>query len=261
MVLLTDDGYHSLSIATLGDFDATRQAWVTGQPYSVGVLLSGSNTSTWTAHQSSDLAFKLKCAVFSAKSRVVDAGNFVLTNVTDLVVFAGVDIPASDTSIIVRLTRADGTIYRVLPGQPIRFDTRVSESVNVKFELTGTEIHSPVLYPFVQMFKGEQSDTGDYWTRASVAGASARVVLTYEVLLPGSSTVAAKIGNPGSVVDIPVDRATALGDGWLERTHILTPYSGDDVRSYLLLTGTPKDRPRVRGVRTITTNQPVNITA
>lgn len=50
VVVLCDDATTALYVAELGKQDPTR-GYVTSQPYQVGVLLSSSNASTWTAHQ------------------------------------------------------------------------------------------------------------------------------------------------------------------------------------------------------------------
>lgn len=50
IVILCNDAQTELAVAEMGKFDASQQKWVTLQPYVVGVLLSSSNASTWTAH-------------------------------------------------------------------------------------------------------------------------------------------------------------------------------------------------------------------
>ena len=65
VVVLCNDAETALAIAEMGKFDSNSQRWVTAQPYTVGVLLSSSNASTWTAHQDRDLAFRLLAANFS----------------------------------------------------------------------------------------------------------------------------------------------------------------------------------------------------
>lgn len=71
-VVLCDDAETALSVAELGKFDATAQQWVVSQPYQVGVLLSSSNASTWTAHQDRDLTFRAAGGVL--QRRVEPAG-------------------------------------------------------------------------------------------------------------------------------------------------------------------------------------------
>ena len=59
IVIMCDDAVTAVSVGELGKFDAIQQAWVTSQPYTVGVLLSSSNNSTWAAHQAVDLTFMM----------------------------------------------------------------------------------------------------------------------------------------------------------------------------------------------------------
>lgn len=262
LVLLTDDAYHAVSLAELGQFDATLQRWVTAQPYNVGVLLSSSNQSTWTPHQSEDLTFRLKAARFTANTRTIDTGPWVLANVSDLVVLAGIDLPTDDTSVQVLITRASGATILAHPNQLISFSEYVTETVNIKLVLTGTAAHSPVVYPIVQLLKGTLAGAGTYASRAMVAGASSRVLVTLETLLPGSaSTIDVKAGQTsGAAVAATLINATPLGDGWQERTYELKPYALADVRVFLALAGSPSARPQVRQLRARATDIPPNIT-
>ncbi len=74
LVILCDDAETALAIAELGKFDAARERWVTAQPYQVGVLLSSSNASTWTAHQDADLTFELLAADYTESTRLIELG-------------------------------------------------------------------------------------------------------------------------------------------------------------------------------------------
>jgi hypothetical protein len=263
MVFLSDDNEHSMSLAELGAFDAQKQQFVTANPYSIGVLLSGSNNSTWTPHQGADLAFRLYAAKFTANERLVDFGNFTLNNVTDLLIFAGVQTPTPGVSVMAIVTRAsNGEVIRVQPGQPLKFDTKVTDTVNLKFELKGNALHSPVLFPFVQMIKGSQADSAQYVTRAVNAGQSSRILVTFDCITPGiGSNLVVEIGRDGAWTQVALKDATPLGDGWQERTYELVGYNLSDVRTRITLNGTPAARPIVRDLRMIVTAAPLNITA
>ncbi|ELT46283.1 DUF4815 domain-containing protein, partial [Brucella intermedia] len=54
-VALTDDAEHSLFVAEIGKIDLDTNAVISEQPFTVGVLLSSSNASTWTVHNEADL--------------------------------------------------------------------------------------------------------------------------------------------------------------------------------------------------------------
>ena len=55
-----------------------------GATYRIGVLLSSSNASTWTAHQDRDLKFRLLACRFTENTRTVPLGNITVTDSTDL---------------------------------------------------------------------------------------------------------------------------------------------------------------------------------
>src|SRR5690606_23849477 len=65
IVVLCNDADAELGIAEMGKWDGAAQKWVTQQPYTVGVLLSSSNASSWTIHQDRDLAFRLLAPVYA----------------------------------------------------------------------------------------------------------------------------------------------------------------------------------------------------
>ena len=96
IVILCNDPVTALSIASLGDFDRTAQKYVTEQPYTVGVLLSSSNATTWTAHQKSDLTFRLLMASFGDAVTDIDLGTVDLPEgTTDLILMGLAELPRS----------------------------------------------------------------------------------------------------------------------------------------------------------------------
>lgn len=95
LVVLCDDAETSLAIAVLGEYDELRKSYVTSQPYTIGVMLSSSNASTWTAHQDKDMAFRLLKADFtSAQAQEIDLGSVdTEEEATDMLLF-GLSDPA-----------------------------------------------------------------------------------------------------------------------------------------------------------------------
>lgn len=72
IVVLTNDANHEITVAKIGDITGTgvNRRIVTQQPYTVGVLLTSSNASTWTPLQDTDLWFKIYGARFTPTSTV-----------------------------------------------------------------------------------------------------------------------------------------------------------------------------------------------
>ena len=94
IVVLTDDANHAVSVAELGKYDP-RTGWVTAQPYQIGVLLSSSNGITWTPHQTQDLTFRLLGCRFTQTSKTVSLGQYTVTNLSDVMALAGVELDGS----------------------------------------------------------------------------------------------------------------------------------------------------------------------
>lgn len=254
IVLLTDDGDAAVRVAELGKYDATHARWVTSQPYQVGVLLSSSNASTWTPHQNRDLTFRLLGARFTENTRTVDLGSVTATSVSDLITLANVERVASDTDVQFTLTEQDGTEHKLSDDLPIALRARVTGPLSVKALLSGSALRSPVLYPGIQIVLGNMSETADYVTRAITAGSNSKVSITYEALMTGTADVKVYIQKADSTWQL-VDLTTgkAVGDSWVERTHILSSFSATETRVKLVLSGNILYRPKVRSLRVVIT--------
>lgn len=254
IVLLTDDANTAVRVAELGKYDATNARWVTSQPYQVGVLLSSSNASTWTPHQNRDLTFRLLGARFTENTRTVDLGSVTATSISDLIALANVERVASDTDVQFTLTEQDGTEHKLSDDLPIALRARVTGPLSVKALLSGSALRSPVLYPGIQIVLGNMSETADYVTRAITAGSNSKVSITYEALMTGTADVKVYIQKADSTWQL-IDLTTgkAVGDSWVERTHILSSFSATETRVKLVLSGNILYRPKVRSLRVVIT--------
>lgn len=254
IVLLTDDGDAAVRVAELGKYDATHARWVTSQPYQVGVLLSSSNASTWTPHQNRDLTFRLLGARFTENTRTVDLGSVTATSVSDFIALANVERVASDTDVQFTLTEQDGTEHKLSDDLPIALRARVTGPLSVKALLSGSALRSPVLYPGIQIVLGNMSETADYVTRAITAGSNSKVSITYEALMTGTADVKVYIQKAdGTWQLVDLTNGKAVGDNWVERTHILSSFSATETRVKLVLSGNILYRPKVRSLRVVIT--------
>ena len=253
LVVLCNDAVAEVGVAELGKFDQWQKRWVTTQPYNVGVLLSSSNASTWTPHQTLDLTFRLRHSVYTTTKRTVRVGTFSASSVTDLMVRATVETPSSACSVVFILTLPGGTTRRVSAEQPISLDTAITGTITVDAELTGTANMTPILHRDVQLVYGSIRSTSDYVGRAILGGTNVTTKIIVEALLPGSSTVQAFIKG----VDKDDTKWTSLTDvtsqnmdeGWVELTFTSENMSEDMIHAKLVLSGSSKYRPRCRNLR------------
>lgn len=254
VVVLTDSATVSVFCAELGKFDSNAQRWITGQAYQVGVLLSSSNASTWTAHQDRDLTFRLLGCKFSTTTRTIDLGSANLADASDLIAQANIDIPATGAAAQFLATTPAGEVLRMVPGQPLALPSRINGNVALQVALQGTEKASPALYPGVQFIGGDMEESAVYVSRAFVCGTSSRVAVTLEALMPGTSTITVEIQKAdGSWQAVALTSGASVGDGWVERTHVVTGFTATATRVRITLTGTAQHRPRVRKLRAVAT--------
>jgi len=272
VVVLCDDATTAVRIATLGDFDAFNQQWITEQAYQVGVLLKSSNARTWTADQTSDLAFRLLQPTYTpvntATSLVTHAITMTSISATSadyLIVMAAVERPATGTDCVFEIktypTTATTNIYSVTEGQPLLLATQYSGKVDCTAVLTGTEHASPILYKDMALVAGKGRTSGTYISRAipcnATSASSSWMTVNLTASLPQGSDldVRAQVGTDASnqpvwsTSFVSAGTPVALGDGWYDRIYSLSGFSVSETRIKLTLTGSPQALPQVRDLQ------------
>ncbi|MFC2406093.1 MAG: virulence-associated protein [Cardiobacterium sp.] len=251
IVILTDDNRHSLAIAEVGQYDRRAQRYVTEQGYSVGVLLSSSNASTWTPHNNADLAFRLYAAEFTATEHTTDLKTQTAHNTSDLYLMADVERPGVETDVNFTFT-ADERRYTLQDKQTGRLDVRTDGDMTAKVTLRGSKTRSPVLYPGALLALGDLQETATYISRAVVAG-SGQAIVTLESNTPSGSALTVEIEIDGSWKSCTPENGEPLGDGWVRNEYKQAISGGDTVRCRITLSGNISARPRARALRMVTT--------
>jgi len=258
LVVLCNDADSALGMAELGKYDATRQQWVTTQPYTVGVLLASSNASTWTAFQDRDLAFRLYVRQYTETSRLVDLGTVTLAGATEVLALTLLESPSSNATGDLELTLPDGSIVKSGDNQRIPFAAPTSGVVNVRARLRADQNWSAALYPGTQIIQGIVQNTGTYVTNAvnaDAAGCTVKVLI--DAIIPSGSTVGVEVS--GVDGGDAFSSMAALGtpillnnqDGLYEYAFQKTAVMEARVKVRLTLNGTLNARPRVRNLRVI----------
>lgn len=252
IVVLCNDATGALAVAELGKFDANAQKWITSQPYTVGVLLSSSNASTWTPHQDRDLTFRLLRASYSATTSTLALGTVAVSGVTDLMVMAYADRPRSETNVKYLLSLPSGTQITVDDGQAVELAEAVSGNISVSALLTGTESASPILYPGTQLVHGVVHTSDTYVTRAVPAGQNSRIKVIYEARVPSGSSLELKykgIDAGDAWVTVPQIASTSVDSGFVEFVHEISSVNESAVQVQITLSGNTAARPVVRDLR------------
>ena len=252
-VILCDDDVTSLGLAEVGKWDLTSERWVTAQPYQIGVLLSSSNASTWTAHQDRDLTFRLHKAVYENTRAELDLGTITVSDTTDLLLLAVNEQPSAQSRTSYTLTLPDNSVITVADRQPVRLEAPISGDISVKAVLTGTRSLSPIIWPGAQLVCGKVAEEADYISRAVPAGYGSKVRVILDAKLPSGSLVTAQMQADGqsSWGELGFDSSRNLDNGWQEL--VFEALTDEElVRVKLNLRGSSLSRPMVDNLRVLT---------
>lgn len=250
-VVMCNDAETSLSIAELGKWDGT--AWITAQPYTIGVLLSSSNNSTWTPHQDRDLKFRVLAANYTETVRNIDLGTVTVNGATDLMVMALEQKASAHATIGYTVELPDGSEIAASSNQPLALSAPVTGNITLRAQLRGDSSVSPVLHRGGQLMIGWLGENGDYVSRTIKAGTGSRVRVVIDAKLPSgaAATVQLKGGDVGDTWSAPIPqiRTTALDNGWHELVYEQTGVNEEVVQARLATAGSAAARPFVRNLR------------
>ena len=252
IVLMSDDPDHACRVAELGKFDTVAGEFVTQQPYTVGVLLSSSNASSWTVHNDMDLTFVLKGAEFTANTATINLGSLTVSNMTDLLVTAPVDIPATSSRVTFKYTRSNGEEFLLAPDQSIELEAAVTDTLQVQAILEGSSTESPTLHPGVLSLPATLDTAGTYVGRQfDITNGGSTIRIIYEAQLSGGATVVPQYDN-GGFQTMTLGSATPIGDDWVEYVFEDTGIVAmTATRVKLNLSGTAAGRPKIRNIRAV----------
>ncbi|WP_336288655.1 DUF4815 domain-containing protein [Bartonella sp. CB60] len=247
-VIKTDDSEHSVGLAKLGDFDAESQRYVSSHPYVTGPRFSSVNAQTWTAHQDEALTFRVLAARYTQTEKIVELGEFDLVDCSDLQVRAAIELPSSDCSVVFEIERNNGTIYQLLPFQLLSLTEYISEKVQLRAILKGTEKLSPVLFAPIELIAGKIHKQATYVTRAFAFGEKSKLTSYIKTFLPGGSVFSMDIQfDDGDFIPLKLEETEQLSEPlWTERKFISDNKTTKQARLKLTLTGSPAARSMVR---------------
>jgi hypothetical protein len=190
----------------------------------------------------------------------VPLGSVEVAGVSDLIALANVERVSSGTDVEFVLTEAtSGANHRLSEDFPTALQERVTDTLTAKAILRGTNTMSPALYPGVQIVMGNVAEEADYVTRTIPAGSNTKVSVTYEAYLTGLADVRVYVAAPPAVANpggswtlVALASSQNIGNSWVERTHSVDNFNGENVRVKLVLSGNILYRPRVKSLRVIT---------
>jgi hypothetical protein len=257
IVALCDDAIAKLALAELGKYDSYVNVFVTSQPYQIGVLLSSSNASTWTAHQDRDLTFRLLRANYTQLSREIPLGAAHVEDATDLILLAPASRPETPARVSYRLTLpGEGGTLIVDSGQRVQLSEAITGEIGIAALIEGTARVAPIVWPGSQLVFGTLAAGGDYVSRAVLAGQDSTVKVIFDAVIPAGASVTPTVSGIDEGDDwqtMTLEKTQNMDDGFIELTFTLSDVDEQMIRLRLALAGAPNARPRVRNLRMIVT--------
>ncbi len=249
--LLTADADHEIAIARQGDVDPATQQRVAAQPYVTGNLFEASNNYSWSLLTGQSAWFRLIAAKFTANTRTVNLWTGAVTNISDILIRATVDLPSAECSCIFEIVRADGSVIQMLPGGTYAFTDFITETLTVRAVLKGTEKLSPILYPGAAVIFSRMRTSDSYITRSfEMAGNDSKVNALFFSKLPAGSSVSVSVDdNDGDWQALTTTSSRVVGDGWTEAEYQKPAFSAVSGRLKITLNGTPAARPYLAQLR------------
>ena len=243
-VLMCDSADHEVGIANLGDW-VEGKGWITSQPYQVGVMLSSSNASTWTAHQNTDLAFRLYGLTFTSanQTRTIDLGTSTqsFTNITDLVPLMEVQNTSANTDAQIMIYDKNNNLVATCSAwQNVQLTTPLNGTgYQFKLVLKGDSKFSPIVGRDPQLMVGKLQTSGSYYSRSFSCGSNKKVMVTINEYKPAGSSISVGVmTSNGTYTNCTTDSSEdiALGNDWYTRKYYCN-CSLEKTKIRILLTG------------------------
>ena len=273
--LLSDSDEYAMWIATLGEQDVNTKNYVTSQPYVAGVLFSSSNAQTWTAHQDSDLKFKLYKAVYTGEKGVI-LFDVVETGDANRILIAAQSLDKQNTGVkwFYRVSKKNST---TIDEEWMPIETYVDReledtivSLNLKVEISPTSSISPMLAgDVVNLISFIEEGRGVYVSRTVMLDNPYNTVsVSYEAIIPENTSVSASFtaedpSSPSSIW-IPLTNAsiTQVDESFFRYQylhHLAIPAGQTGQTMYTIkiemTSSNPVARPRIRKLISIMRNQ------
>lgn len=250
LVIESSDATGEIGVARLGSRDLEGNEWIHTQPYN-GVLLSSSNSSTWTALQKEDLSFIVKKEEFELQ-KTVTIGTVTVESCTDLFLMAGVETYLG-TGANFTATLLDRENEKVAIS-PYSLASIKEYSGDIKIDValsTNNKEFTPIVDRDIVLGVGVVNPSSIYISRLfGVSGSNIDVYLDIKEV---GESVKVYVDVDGTFVEVSRNSAKnrLIGDGWVETCFSIENLSIQNTRIKIELISQDINRPEVKNLRGI----------
>lgn len=259
VVRSTSDAY-TLWVAELGGIDVATKSPVLKNSYMTGVMLSSSNNSTWTSHQTSDIKFQLVEDVYDISS-TAQFNNISVDEFSRLYLSADSAIPLG-TSVSWSYSLDEGKTYESIT--PYNIVSLRDLYNNISLRATLSRESSVNLSPMVALdtiaLTTSCYDTKGYYVSKNIPGLSeyTKIKIILDTYEPSGTSISVKVShNNGTTIIDAVKEVTTtpLNYGWSEVNYTATVPASTQCRIFVGANSASKSvTPSFRRLRAIMSN-------
>lgn len=259
-VVRSSSDKYRIWVSEIGGTDVHTGSMVLKNAYLTGVMMSSSNNSIWTAHQTTDIKFDLISDVYNASGSIVFPPISV-DNITRLDLQAEY-IELNNTSVKWSYSINGGTTYySISPGVLKELGEEVDNVVlKVDLSRTSSENVTPLIANDTFLLVGSKYDTEGTYVGVRVTGLDniTKATVIMDVNIPASGTLKVYVltddNDPDSLTECVLDpsQTIAMNDGWQECAYVgnlSTPAT--NCRLVIKTTGTSTSTPKYASIRSI----------
>lgn len=251
----TSDSY-TVWVAELGGTDVLSNNIVMKNALMAGVMMSSSNNSTWTSHQTQDIKFRLVEDVYAMNS-VANFNSITADQFSRILLSADSAIP--DGTAVNWMYSLDGNTYSAItPYNIISLSTlNTAFYLRATMSRTGTNNLSPMIAADTIAVTTSCYDLEGNYISRNISGLDpyTKVKIIMDIYEPSGTSVGVKISNNNGntlVEAVRSDKATTLDYGWREVTFDATLSSSTQCKIFINLKSVAHfSTPAIRRLRVI----------
>ena len=244
-------------VSEIGGTDVSSGEIVLKNSYLTGVMMSSSNNSIWTAHQTTDVKFDIIEDIYNASGSItfnpIQANKVTrLDLVADSVVLNGTTLKWYYS------INGGSTFYSITPGTLRELGEEADEIIlKADFARTSSENITPLLAYDTLLLIGSSYKTEGSYVGVNVVGLESysTVSVILNTLIPASTSlnVYCSKDNGKTLIQCVKDdsQTIQLNNGWQEVTYIGDVGSGNSCKIFIKTTGTTTSTPRFSSLRII----------
>lgn len=244
-VIRSTSAAYRIWVADLGGNDITSGDVVLANPYLIGVMMSSSNNSSWSTHQTTDIKFRLIADTYSNSSDLIFDEIMSTEDFSRIYLLADSSVP-NGTEVKWYYSLDSGTSYKAISPYNITVLDQMKDKITLKATLSRSS--NTTLSPIVALDSVGAVlscyDTSGYYITKNITGLDSytNVDIVLDTYVPSSTTLEVYVSkdNGENLVKATLDNSSvrAMSYGWKEQTYKATVTSATQCRVFIKMNST-----------------------